>query len=131
MRTETAEREDIVGAYFVVLIATSILIACAFVGQKDATIQQQFYEADKYSTLMIGTAATTITALDIELRPEVKSGLRMAVRSLRETRGEVRAWVSSCADGCANEERIRLGIDSMLALANLISNLVAEANTDG
>ena len=79
-----------------ILIAVAILAGCAFIGQQDATVEQQFYEADKYCTVSIAAAASTVRALDIELTQEVKDGLRMAMRSLRATRGEVRAWVSTC-----------------------------------
>ncbi len=119
--------------HILLAVVLSALVACAFLGQRGATLEQQFFEVDKYATLTMKAATAVIQEPSITVPDSAKSKIVSSVRGLRVTRANVVLWVRQCGgkDGCTQEAKIILGIESMRAAADLISQLVMEAQRDG
>lgn len=106
---------------------------CTFLGKKDATWEQQFYEVDQYTIEVLETCAVTLTELGeagVTIPDNVRTGLRLTVTELREARAQLRIWVDECGEtprNCPREQQIELGIQNLKHLAQRVLALLAEA----
>jgi hypothetical protein len=108
------------------------LMACTYVGKKDATWVQQFYEVDQaaIAALEVSTAAiVAVNEREIVVPKALKTTLKVQASVLGTTRYQVRSWVDACEDElrvCPPEDRIRLGIESMVAATAVVRSVVRE-----
>ena len=120
-----------------VLGLLAMAVGCAYVGQEDATLEQQFYEVDQTAIGVLEASTITLRAIHsqgVVLPQEVKTSLGAQAMVLRESRMQVRSWIDACSQElvtCPPEERIRLGIDSVIAATAVVRSVLKEVSSYG
>lgn len=108
------------------------LMSCAYIGQPDATWEQQFYEADQVATGVMDSVVITLASFresGSTVPREVKEALRGQALVLKTTRTELLRWVRICgmeSMECPPEVRIQLGIDNFIAATNVTKSILLE-----
>ena len=136
-RTPTLRRNvGVLSIVFLVLVglALPVMPGCVSLGEKDTSMELQFYEVDGQALIALKAARTALEEMGVEfMSSTLRQSLLTAIRSLRPIREETRAWVDACGDaaGCDLNEKIRLGIDSMISLTGLVTRIVLEFKAEG
>jgi len=117
--------------------AAVFAMSCTYVGKEGSTLEQQFYEVDQTAIATLQGSTISLRAIrtqEVVVPQEVKVSLRAQAIVLRETRTQVRIWIDSCGQElptCPPEERIRLGIDSVIASTSVVKSILREVSSYG
>ena len=120
-----------------VLGLLAMAVGCSYVGQEGATLEQQFYEVDQVAIGVLESSTISLRAIHsqgVVVPEEVRVSLGAQAMVLRETRMQVRSWIDACGNGeesCPPEERIRLGIDTVIASTSMVRSILKEVSSYG